>query len=175
MQQTQRQSSPRARLRGALGGVALALAASPAPGAGERLPDWELDAVDGEMVHFYEHSAGVPAVLVFWASWCPYCRELMPGIEAVRREYADAGVRFYALNVWEDGDARAYFRERGYGLMLLLAADLVAEDYGVHGTPAVYVADGGQTKLYERRRGDDPADVLAALRRTLDAALAAPP
>ena len=137
------------------------------------LPAFELDASDGRSVNFTGSEASNPAVLIFWATWCPYCRVLFPHIEAVRKDYAAQGVDFYALNIWEDGDPKLYFEERGYGMTLLLAADLVAEEFGVRGTPGVYVADGSRQMLYQRRRGEKPEDVEQALRASLDLALEA--
>lgn len=136
------------------------------------LPAFELDASDGSSVNFAASEASNPAVLIFWATWCPYCRILFPHIEAVRKDYAAQGVDFYALNIWEDGDPKKYFKERGYGMTLLLAADLVAEEFGVRGTPGVYVADGNRRLLYQRQRGEKPEDVEQALRASLDRALA---
>ncbi|MGE0485367.1 MAG: TlpA family protein disulfide reductase [Gammaproteobacteria bacterium] len=140
-----------------------------------RAPNWTLDSTAGDTVTFYEDAAGHPAVLLFWTTWCPYCRALFPHLAAVQSDYAARGVRFYALNVWEDGDPVAYFREHGYDMTLLLAADLVAEDYGIEGTPGVIVTDGRQSIHYVRPRGAEPAAVEQALRTQLDALLANPP
>ncbi len=166
---------PESRLAGS--GVLLVMAwlcmAPAAPADATLAPDFELDSSDGRNVSFHTDNAGRPAVLLFWASWCPYCRALFPHLEAVRKAFADRAVDFYALNVWEDGDPEAYFAQHGYGMTLLPAADLVAEDYGVQGTPAVYVTDGAQRILYTRRRGEEPEAVAAAVSGALDQALAA--
>lgn len=133
--------------------------------------DWSLDAADGRNLNFHADTAGRPSVLVFWATWCPYCRALFPHLEIVRQQYGEQGVEFFALNIWEDGDPLAYFGEHDYAMTLILAADLVAEDYGVKGTPAVYVVDGQHRVVYQRQRGEKPEDVEQALRLALDAAL----
>jgi cytochrome c biogenesis protein CcmG/thiol:disulfide interchange protein DsbE len=140
-----------------------------------RAPDWTLDATDGRTVTFHDDAAGHPAVLLFWTTWCPYCRALFPHLVAVQSDYAARGVRFYALNVWEDADPVAYFRAHGYDMTLLLAADLVAEDYGIEGTPGVVVTDGTQAIRYVRPRGAAPEAVEQALRQQLDALLESTP
>lgn len=104
-------------------------------------PDWTLDATDGGVVNFHTNARGAPAVLFFWASWCPHCGAALPYMEALYQEFAPQGVHFYALDVWEDGDAVAYFRKHDYHLPLFLAADLVADDYGIDATPGVIVVD----------------------------------
>jgi len=134
-------------------------------------PDWTLDSASGQTLEYHAQTEGRPSVLVFWASWCPYCRALFPALETVRETYAARGVAFFALNVWEDADAQAYMRDHGYRMTLVLAADLVAEDYGVTGTPGVYVVDGQHRIRYTRERGAGPQDVAEAVSDVLDALL----
>lgn len=152
----------------ALVGTASGDAAEP-----RRAPDWTLDDIDGRSVHFHAEAAGKPAVLVFWTTWCPHCRALFPALERVRADFAGRGVHFYALNVWEDGDPEAYLRDHGYHLPLLLAADLVAEDYGISGTPGVYVTDERLYIRYQRSPGAEPTVVEHNLRTTLESLLGA--
>ena len=131
-------------------------------------PEWRLENVAGSTISFTAEDRLRPAVLLFWTSWCPYCRELMPFLDRIQREYAARGVSVYALNIWEDSDPLAYFSERQYAMPLLLAADLVAEDYGVKSTPAVLVVDESLRVHYVREKGDSAADVDSAVRVTLN-------
>lgn len=158
--------------------VLFCLASATCPAAGPDTqavlaPDWALDTSDGRDLRFHQDAADTPAVLLFWASWCPYCAKLFPHLEALWREYGPRGVRFYALNVWEDSDPVAYFAEHGYTMPLLLAADLVGEDYGIKGTPGLLVTNRDQHIVYQRQRGAEPAAVAARVRAALEAALAA--
>lgn len=172
-------AAPRPRRGGARPGLLLALALSALAvmagthaETGAVVPDWSLDTADGVTIEYHRDTAGSPSILLFWATWCPYCRALMPHIEAVRRDYADRGVPVFALNIWEDDDPAAYLERHGYGMTLLGAADLVAEDYGIQGTPGLLLVDGNHRLVYARRRGDEPAAVEAALRDALDSLLA---
>ncbi|MCC6707970.1 MAG: TlpA family protein disulfide reductase [Gammaproteobacteria bacterium] len=134
-------------------------------------PDWTLDSSTGRSVQFHRDARGAPAVLFFWASWCPHCGAALPAMEALYQQFAPRGVRFYAMNIWEDGDAVAYFARHGYHLPLFLAADLVAEDYGVEGTPAVIVVDGEMHIRDLNIDGAAPEEIAASLRLFLEAAL----
>lgn len=133
----------------------------------QTVPDWTLENAAGEQVNFRTHSAGRPAVLLFWATWCPYCRELMPELEAVRAEFATGDVIFYALDIWEDGDPVRYMRERGFGFELLLDADPVAAQYGVKGTPSLLVVDADRRVVYVRKSGTGPSQVARDVRAIL--------
>ena len=130
-----------------------------------------LEDVDGHSVDFRAEPGGRPAIVLFWATWCPYCRKLMPHLDSIQRDYRARGVEIYALNIWEDGDAVAYFAQHGYSMRLLLAADLVAEDYAVAWTPAVLLVDGAHDVLYARQRGETPEFVATAIREQLERAL----
>lgn len=145
----------------------LLLTAAVSAAGQQTVPDWTLESAGGEAVNFTTHSAGRPAVLLFWATWCPYCRDLMPELEAVRAEFAIRDVRFYALNIWEEGDPVAYMREHGYGFELLLDADPVAAQYGVKGTPGLLVVDAARRVVYVRTSGTPPAQVARDVRAIL--------
>lgn len=142
----------------------LSVSAAEVPGV---VPDWTLPDGAGQPVNFYTHGAERPAVILFWATWCPFCRKLMPHIEQLRQEFAPKGVNFYALNIWEDGDPAAYMEEHGFGSLLLLDADEVAKDYGVKGTPALIVVDAAHAVLYVRKSGSSPTQVETDLKFVL--------
>ena len=131
-------------------------------------PAWTLDSTDGATIEFPRDAAGRPAVMLFWASWCPHCRSVLPYIESLRREFAPRGVKFYALNIWEDGDALAYFNKHDYRLTLILAADLVAEQYGIASTPGIVVTDGGSEVLDLGSMDAPPEQVASIIREVLE-------
>ncbi len=134
-------------------------------------PDWNLGDAQGRSVDYYADSGESVSVILFWATWCPYCRSLMPHLQALANKYKNRAVKFYALNVWEDGDPEEYFRENGYTFRLLLMADLVAEDYGIKGTPGLFVMDQSHQILYIRQAGEDDVDVSTAVREAIQQTL----
>ncbi|MDF3822290.1 TlpA disulfide reductase family protein [Leptospira sp. 96542] len=67
--------------------------------------DWpEITLLDGR-ARAPESWAGRPALVVFWATWCPYCRRHNPRIEQLFRAVDPA--RLQVLGVALDQDARA--------------------------------------------------------------------
>lgn len=132
-----------------------------------RVKDWTLTDASEVTVNYYADSQQSVSVILFWATWCPYCRSLMPHLQEVADEYKNRQVRFYALNVWEDGDPQQYFQENGFTFRLLLLADLVTEDYGVKGTPGLFVMDQSHRVLYIRQSGEDDVDVKIAVREAI--------
>ncbi|MCW8195022.1 TlpA family protein disulfide reductase [Proteobacteria bacterium 005FR1] len=135
---------------------------------GDRAPDWMLSDSEGEPVSFYQHSDGQPAVVLFWATWCPNCAELMPRLEKLRKELASSDVRFYALNIWEDGDPVAHMENEGFDFTLLLNADSVAKRYRVRGTPGLFVMNRDKAITYVRAGNSSADEVYAAVKSALE-------
>lgn len=92
-------------------------------------------------------------------------------LQQVVDEFKDKAVKFYALNVWEDGNPEKHFQEKGFTFRLLLLADLIAEDYGVLGTPGLMVMDKGHRIVYMRQSGENDIDVKLAVREAIQQVL----
>lgn len=103
-------------------------------------PNWSLSTANDQVIRLSDEAQQQTTVLLFWATWCPYCKALMPHLQSIRLEFGD-DVRILAINIFEDGDPVAFIREAGYDFTLLLDGDKVADNYGVTGTPAVFVVD----------------------------------
>lgn len=97
-------------------------------------------------------SAGRPTVVLFWASWCPYCKALMPHLQSVLDEFGSDRVEVVAVDLWEEGpdDWRADFVSAGYDFRVLLAGDEVAKSWGVKGTPGLFVVDAQGVVVFDR-------------------------
>ncbi len=55
-------------------------------GAGTLLPSFELSTVDGKIVQFSQ-LRGKVVVLNFWATWCGPCKEEMPALDRLSRQF----------------------------------------------------------------------------------------
>lgn len=123
-------------------------------------PDWTLQTPEGESVNYYQDSENKVSVILFWATWCPYCATLMPHLEVINRKYRNKGLKFYAISTFEDGeiDPKKLFDDREYSFKLLLNGDPVAEEYGVKGTPGLFVVDKDKKVIFKRQKG--VSDVL---------------
>ena len=85
---------------------------------------------------------------------------LMPQMDVLYRKYRNKGVKFYAVDIYEDGkiDPLEYFEKKGFNYTMLLEGDEIAGQYGVKGTPAVYVVGKDKKVVYKRPAG--VSDVL---------------
>lgn len=123
---------------------------------GDVAPAWSLESPVGEPIGFPEAAAGKPSIILFWASWCPYCRALMPYLDEIREQYAPQGVRVFAINIKEDGDPALFARESGFDFVYVLDGDPVAAEYSVRFTPGLFVVNADGTIAFRRRSTELP-------------------
>ena len=56
------------------------------PNVGDRAPGWRMNDVDDETLRFPQEIDSDYSLVVFWASWCPYCKALMPRLASLQQE-----------------------------------------------------------------------------------------
>jgi thiol-disulfide isomerase/thioredoxin len=113
---------------------------SPAYSA-ELAPDWRLATADGGSVRLSQEVKEQPVIVFFWATWCPYCKALMPHIQSMRLEYGE-DIKILAVQINDKkGDAEAFVENAGYDFTVLPDGNGVAELYEINGTPGVILVD----------------------------------
>ncbi len=120
---------------------------------GVAAPDFALRRPDGETVRLSE-LRGRTVVVMFWATWCPLCKRLLPGIQKLIDSHAGAPLKVLAVDVWDDGDPAAYMKSAGYTPEVLLKGDAVAKAWGVQGTPTVFVVNPAGRVIYVTSNSD---------------------
>lgn len=135
---------------------------------GDTAPNWILATSQGETISFYQDSVGKKSIVLFWASWCSYCAELMPKLEALQNELNDSSIQFYALNIWEDGDALVATHSSTRAFTFLLNADMVAKRYNVQSTPGVYVVGNDRKIQYVRKKDTGAEQIYQEIKSLLE-------
>ena len=49
-------------------------------------PPFELATTDGQVFRYPDDLTGL-TIVYFWATWCPYCKALMPHLQSILDEY----------------------------------------------------------------------------------------
>jgi thiol-disulfide isomerase/thioredoxin len=79
---------------------------------------------------------GKVLVVNFWATWCPPCREEIPGFIALQRELGDKSVQFVGIAIDKADKVNDFARELGINYPLLLGGDSALELQRQLGNPA---------------------------------------
>ena len=134
---------------------------------GQQPPPFQLTDAEGKRFSYPEQLHN-PTIVLFWATWCPYCKALMPHLQSIVEEY-NGELEVLALDFRDDGDPRQYLAKMGYDFHLFPAADAVAQAWGVRTTPGLFLVDrSGQVlfsnfsippEAYARRPGQSAADL----------------
>ncbi len=126
-------------------------------------PAWSLKK--GDDVYGSEQLQGKPYVLHFWATWCPYCKKLQPGLDSISKDYIDDNIPTYAVSFWENKRAKPIkeMQNRGLDLNVLVQGDEVAKSFNIQATPATLFIDHNGEILVKLNTSDpnDPQLRLA--------------
>ncbi len=110
---------------------------------GQPAPNFTTKDINGNQVVLNEINAN-KTILVFWASWCPHCDEIMPVINS----YYDGGKNFEVIAISIDEsekDLMNSLAETSYNWINI--AELkgwngdIVEEYGIVATPSIFVLD----------------------------------
>lgn len=97
-------------------------------------------------------------MIVFWATWCPYCKKLLPGIERLHQKYGAKGLKVIAITIMEDGDPKAYVEQYGYTFDVGLDGDHLMNKFFVPGTPTIAVITKNN-QWHAHLRNSDPNSI----------------
>lgn len=137
-----------------------------------RAPDFSLPNLleENEKVRLRDFR-GKLLMLNFWASWCVPCRDEMPAMERLYRQYRDQGFVILGVNIQDDKKSAVAFVKE-LKLTFPMAFDPngeVGRLYGAWGLPATYLIDPNGIAL---ARAWGPADWFSPkARRLLEALL----
>jgi len=112
-------------------------------------PDFRVKDLEGKEFHLRDCCGKDAVLLFFWSFFCGPCREEIPMINEMTKEYAGSGLQVVGVNLdgMEMKKAITKFVEsekikfRIVFDELVGDAFLVADPYGVAGTPALFIVD----------------------------------
>jgi len=140
-----------------------------------RRPDWNLKLPDGKKASAADYDGKV-VIVDFWATWCPPCRQEIPGFIALQKKYADKGLVIVGFSFDNDPtEHQVWIKQQGLNYLSIYAntdeGKAVVEQFGrqvgeISGLPTTLVLDRKGTIVY-RHVGYGPPEefekVLAPL------------
>lgn len=112
-----------------------------APKVDALAPGFTLTTLDGGTVAL-DGLRGQPVLVNFWATWCRYCRDQMPFLQAAFEEKGQE-MKFIAINIGEGIDkVQQYAEAEGLGFTVALDSEgEVANAYNIGPIPATFFID----------------------------------
>lgn len=137
----------------------------PLPAVGSRLELPEAALLDGGRFRPAD-AQGRVLVLYWWASWCPFCAQQSPHMQALWDKGKPRGLRMLALSIDKrPEDARAHMEKKGYTFPAALVTPEISQKLPKpHGLP-VTVVRGPDGRVLQAEAGQIfPEDVEALIR-----------
>lgn len=113
------------------------------------LPSLALPAMDGDTVKLGDRLGRRATLVNFWATWCVPCREEMPALVELHRQFGDRGVEIVGIAVASPDTGRIRDWIRRYDVEFPILHDMSGQellDYtGWDAVPTTVVVDGDGT------------------------------
>ena len=105
-------------------------------------PDFSLPSLNGQQIGLQEFS-GKPIILNFWATWCAPCKDEMPLLESISKEYG-SNLVVIAINEGDNLSAvKEFVENENLDLQILLDEENEVGDlYKLSGYPTSVFIDG---------------------------------
>ena len=127
------------------------------PAVGETAPLISVADLSGKMLRLADYRGRV-VLLNFWASWCPPCKDEMPGFQKVYLQYEEKG--FTVIGVAINDVTPADIKALGLLFPVVAASERVRRDYGDIAHPPVSFLLGRDGRIIKKVKGVYSEDEL---------------
>ncbi len=143
------------------------------PQKGEPAPPFHVVSTSGQKISLANYK-GYVLVLEFFATWCGGCKESIPHLMDMQKQYGKQGLQILGLDVGQGddiGDLRNFVADRRLSYPVGIAdEDVVYDNYGIRMIPTVFVINK-KGMLVEEFKGFN-SDNLSSLQETIKQLLA---
>lgn len=94
-----------------------------------------------ELDAYLKANAGKPTLMIFWATWCPSCKQALPEMEALAMSH---GTKANVISVSLDESLPAlesYLEKRPMELPVFLGDKALADRFGIEAIPTLVIFD----------------------------------
>ena len=116
---------------------------------GDKAPVFVTKNLEGGDFELSEYIGKKPVILFFWSFFCGPCREEMPILQKIYEDFGKDNVTFVGVNLDGAKLAKAidrFMQDSGFDFTIVFdelkgLEYMIADPYGVAGTPTVYTID----------------------------------
>ena len=107
---------------------------------GKPAKDFTLKTLGGQDKSMTKLRDGGNAIVFFWATWCPHCREQLKQLSEQGDEIQKKGIKVFLVDIGENNrEVQSYVERNKVPFEVFLDVDSVlAEDYNVIGVPTFF-------------------------------------
>ena len=113
----------------------------------EMAPGFALKDLQGNTVTLSSYKGTQPVLLMFWTTWCPFCRMGLKNVSGRAAQLKDADLAFIAVDTGEDlAKVKDFIEKNKYTFTVVLDEDgMVSSHYHLIGVPTYVLIgkDGG--------------------------------
>lgn len=116
----------------------------------EIAPEFTLNSINNVKISLADYKNKTPVLVVFWATWCPFCVEEIPELNKMADEYKDK-INILAIDVKEDIKKVSEFAKRKnikYTVLLDPNGEITGK-YEIIGIPTNILIDKEGKILYK--------------------------
>lgn len=116
-----------------------------AVGVGDAIPSFEATTLNGQRISSGELKNNSPMLLIFWASWCPYCVRDVQKLNDLYATYQSKGLVMLAINPGVNDSIRKIEQfVKNHRATYPIAFDegsAITKEFGILGAPTYLVVD----------------------------------
>ena len=130
-------------------------------GDAPQAPAWSLEDLVGQSVASTDFDGKV-LLIDFWATWCPPCRAMIPGLIELHNEYGSRGFVVIGISLDQKGPevVAAFVQRHEIPYPVFMANEEVIESFGgIRSIPTSFLIDR-EGRIRERHVGYLPTDHL---------------
>jgi len=133
---------------------------------GQLAPDFSLETISGQEIRMTQFRSGQPAMIFFWATWCPHCRKQLKELTQNRLAIEANGIKIILVDVGESArEVQEYIYANNISFDVFLDDNAeVAKEYKIVGVPTFFfVNEEGIIVDVKNVLPDDYQEVLLPL------------
>ena len=110
--------------------------AAPKDWIGKDLPALGVDYIDKN-----PDLKGKPAIVEFWATWCPPCRATIPHLNSLNKKYQDKGLVVIGITDEDKKKVQEFRKSTPMEYNVAIDKKDIAQKFGITGIPHAFLVD----------------------------------